>query len=89
MPQDFLHHLALVNHGNHAPGVLADRAAERIGVPDLLDEVAPLFREIAANKTGIFLEPALRCGGFCGEEKALCDRPQPERLAEPIRPSSA
>jgi hypothetical protein len=42
--QDFLHHLALVNHSNHAHRVLTDRAAERIGVPDLLDEGAPLFR---------------------------------------------
>lgn len=31
-PPDFLHPLARVNHGHHAPGVLADRAAERADV---------------------------------------------------------
>ena len=41
--QDFFHHFALVNDGDHPHGFLAEGISEGIGVPDLLDEVAPFF----------------------------------------------
>ena len=40
-PQDFLHDYTLVNHGNDAHEVLTDWATERVGVPDLHNDVAP------------------------------------------------
>ena len=43
MPQDFLDHLTLVNHGDDAHGLLAPRAEQRVGVPHSQDEVAPLL----------------------------------------------
>jgi len=43
MPEDFLHHFPLVNDRYHAHGVLTLRADQRVGVPNLQDEVAPLL----------------------------------------------
>jgi hypothetical protein len=43
MPQDCFHHRRLVDQGYHPHHILAHQAAQRIGVPDLLDQVAPLF----------------------------------------------
>jgi hypothetical protein len=39
--EDLFHHAGIVNDGDGAHGVLADRAAQRIDVPDPQDEVAP------------------------------------------------
>ena len=44
MPENFLHHFPLVNDRYHAHGVLALGAHQRVGVPDLQDQVEPLFR---------------------------------------------
>jgi hypothetical protein len=41
--EDFLDHGALVNDGNDAHGVLTSRTDERVGVPELQDEVAPFL----------------------------------------------
>jgi hypothetical protein len=42
MPQNLLHHPVVINDRDNAHGILADRAAQRIHVPDPKDEVAPL-----------------------------------------------
>ena len=42
-PQDFLHDYTLVNHGNHPHYVLTDWATERVGVPNLHNDVAPFL----------------------------------------------
>src|ERR1035437_3176080 len=49
-PQDFLHDHTLVNHGNDAHDVLADWATERVGVPDLHNDVAPFLGGQAARR---------------------------------------
>ncbi len=43
MPEDFLDDARIVNDGDNAHRVLADRAAEGVHVPDPEDEVAPAF----------------------------------------------
>ena len=54
-PQDFLHDYTLVNHGNHPHYVLADWATERVGVPDLHNDVAPFLRGQVRGGGGIIL----------------------------------
>ena len=41
MAENLLHDLPIIDHGDDAHGVLADRTAERVTVPDFEDEVAP------------------------------------------------
>ena len=42
--EDFFHHRALVNDGNHSHRMLTLRADQRVCVPHLEDDIAPLFR---------------------------------------------
>src|SRR5450759_2817701 len=62
-PQDFLHDHTLVNHGNHPHYVLTDWATERVGVPDLHNDVAPFFGRQAARRRRDYIGPQGLGGG--------------------------
>ena len=41
--EDFFHDPAVIDQGQDAHGVLADRAAQRVNMPDAQDQVPPAF----------------------------------------------
>src|SRR5450759_3757640 len=74
-PQDFLHDYTLVNHGNHPHYVLTDWATERVGVPNLHNDVAPFLEGQATRRrrdyigsqgvAGCLLRMLIICLSFC------------------------
>jgi len=52
MPEDVVHHFALVHLGDDPHGMLTPRADERVGVPDLQEEGAPFLEGSFAGGGG-------------------------------------
>ena len=63
MAEDFFHDFPLVNDRNHPHGVLTLGADQRVGVPDLQEDVAPFFGgEFGGRRRGA--GRAQGCGGL-------------------------
>jgi hypothetical protein len=45
MQEDFLHHAQVVDDGDNAQGILTNRAAQRVNLPNAEDEIPPTLKQ--------------------------------------------